>query len=94
MAGVDLARQSMQLNDIKAVLSQAKLQIPSPNKKCKQKGARFPRSSWESEPLQLQKSGQRICEWLCRNAQLILLTDDQPWNRNNRCSQVVVNSIM
>lgn len=33
MAGVDLTRQNMQLKDIKAVLSQAKLQIPSPNKK-------------------------------------------------------------
>ena len=33
MAGVDLTRQSMQLKDIKAVLSQAKLQIPSPNRK-------------------------------------------------------------
>lgn len=33
MAGVDLTRQNMQLKDIKDVLSQAKLQIPSPNKK-------------------------------------------------------------
>lgn len=33
MAGVDLTRQNMRLKDIKAVLSQAKLQIPSPNKK-------------------------------------------------------------
>ncbi len=33
MAGVDLTRQNMQLKDIKAVLSQAKLQIPSPNRK-------------------------------------------------------------
>ena len=33
MAGVDLIRQNMQLKDIKAVLSQAKLQIPSPNRK-------------------------------------------------------------
>lgn len=33
MAGVDLTRQNMQLKDIKAALSQAKLQIPSPNKK-------------------------------------------------------------
>ena len=32
-AGVDLTRQNMRLKDIKAVLSQAKLQIPSPNKK-------------------------------------------------------------
>ena len=44
--------------------------------------------------LELTYASQRICEWLCHNAQLILLTDDQPWNRNNRCSQVVVNSIM
>ena len=57
MAGVDLTRQNMQLKDIKAVLSQAKLQIPSPNKKCKQKEARFLRSGCESEPFQLQKSG-------------------------------------
>lgn len=33
MAGVDLTRQNMQLKDIKASLSQAKLQIPSPNRK-------------------------------------------------------------
>ena len=33
MAGVDLTRQNMQLKDIKAALSQAKLQIASPNKK-------------------------------------------------------------
>ena len=33
MAGVDLTRQNMQLKDIKAILSQAKLQIPSPNRK-------------------------------------------------------------
>lgn len=33
MAGIDLTRQNMQLKDIKAVLSQAKLQIGSPNKK-------------------------------------------------------------
>ena len=33
MAGVDLTRRNMQLKDIKMVLSQAKLQIPSPNKK-------------------------------------------------------------
>ena len=33
MAGIDLTRQNMQLKDIKAVLSQAKLQIPSPNRK-------------------------------------------------------------
>ena len=33
MAGVDLTRQSMQLKDIKAALSQAKLQIASPNRK-------------------------------------------------------------
>ena len=33
MAGVDLTRQNMQLKDIKAVLSQAKLQIPIPNRK-------------------------------------------------------------
>lgn len=33
MAGVDLTRQNMQLKDIKAALSQAKLQIPNPNKK-------------------------------------------------------------
>ena len=33
MAEVDLTRQNMQLKDIKAALSQAKLQIPSPNKK-------------------------------------------------------------
>ena len=33
MAGVDLIRQNMQLKDIKAVLLQAKLQIPSPNRK-------------------------------------------------------------
>lgn len=33
MAGIDLTRQNMQLKDIKAVFSQAKLQIGSPNKK-------------------------------------------------------------
>lgn len=33
MAGVDLTRQNMQLKDIKAAFSQAKLQIGSPNKK-------------------------------------------------------------
>ena len=33
MAGVDLTRQNMRLKDIKAALSQAKLQIASPNKK-------------------------------------------------------------
>ena len=33
MAGVDLTGQNMQLKDIKAALSQAKLQIASPNKK-------------------------------------------------------------
>ena len=33
MAGIDLTRQNMQLKDIKAVLSQAKLQTASPNKK-------------------------------------------------------------
>lgn len=33
MAGVDLTRQNMQLKDIKAALSQARLQIPSPNRK-------------------------------------------------------------
>ena len=33
MAGIDLTRQNMQLEDIKAVFSQAKLQIGSPNKK-------------------------------------------------------------
>lgn len=33
MAGIDLSRQNMQLKDIKAALSQAKLQIASPNKK-------------------------------------------------------------
>ena len=33
MVGVDLTRRNMQLKDIKAVLSKAKLQIPSPNKK-------------------------------------------------------------
>lgn len=33
MAGVDLTRQNMQLKDIKAALSQAKLQIASPNRK-------------------------------------------------------------
>ena len=33
MAGIDLTRRNMQLKDIKAVLSQAKLQIASPNRK-------------------------------------------------------------
>ena len=33
MAGIDLTRQNMQLKDIKAAFSQAKLQIGSPNKK-------------------------------------------------------------
>lgn len=33
MAGIDLTRQNMQLKDIKAAFSQAKLQIVSPNKK-------------------------------------------------------------
>ena len=33
MAGVDLTRQNMQLKDIKAAFAQAKLQIPSPNRK-------------------------------------------------------------
>lgn len=33
MAGIDLTRQNMQLKDIKAVFSQAKLQIGSPNEK-------------------------------------------------------------
>lgn len=33
MAGIDLTRQNMQLKDIKAVFSQAKLQVGSPNKK-------------------------------------------------------------
>ena len=33
MAGIDLTRQNMQLKDIKAVFSQAKLQTASPNKK-------------------------------------------------------------
>lgn len=33
MAGIDLTRQNMQLKDIKAVFSQAKLQIGSPSKK-------------------------------------------------------------
>lgn len=33
MAGIDLTRQNMQLKDIKAAFSQARLQIPGPNRK-------------------------------------------------------------